>query len=110
LAAGDGSIDFMTMVMSHATLQPIATGSRRGPPEVLEQICAGQPTGDARRDALVRFVRNLVETIGTISDEEVSAIEAAGYTDQPLVDISLAIDVPAVASTAAHGWARPGKA
>jgi hypothetical protein len=29
LAAGDGSIDFMTMVMSHATLQPIATGSHR---------------------------------------------------------------------------------
>ncbi len=29
LAAGDGSIDFMTMFMSQATLQPIATGSRR---------------------------------------------------------------------------------
>ena len=54
---------------------------------------AGQPTGDAKRDALVRFVRNLAETGGTISDEEFSAIKAAGYTDQQLVDISLAIAV-----------------
>jgi hypothetical protein len=52
-------------------------------------------------------------------DEEFSAIEAAGYTDQPLVDISVAIavtvctnvchrihdttiDLPAVVYTAAH--------
>ena len=62
-------------------------------PEVLKQIRAGQPTGDARRDALVRFVRNLMQTRGTISEQEFSAIKAAGYTDQHLVDISLAIAV-----------------
>lgn len=62
-------------------------------PEVLKQIRAGQPTGDARRDALVRFVRNLEETSGTISEEEFSAIKAAGYTEAQLVDISLAIAV-----------------
>jgi uncharacterized peroxidase-related enzyme len=62
-------------------------------PEVLKQIRAGQPTGDARRDALVRFVRNLVQTRGTISMQEFSAIKVAGYTDQHLVDISLAIAV-----------------
>ena len=62
-------------------------------PEVLKQIRAGHPTGDARRDALVRFVRNLVQTRGTISGQEFSAIKAAGYTDQHLVDISLAIAV-----------------
>jgi hypothetical protein len=50
-------------------------------PEVLKQIRAGQPTGDAKWDALVRFVRNLAEPGGTISDEEFSAIKAAGYTD-----------------------------
>jgi uncharacterized peroxidase-related enzyme len=62
-------------------------------PEVLRQIRAGQPTGDAKRDALARFVRNLAQTSGTISDQEFSAIKAAGYTDQQLVDISLAIAV-----------------
>jgi uncharacterized peroxidase-related enzyme len=60
-------------------------------PEVLKQIRTGQPTGDAKRDALVRFVRNLQRTSGTVGIEEFSAIKAAGYTDQQLVDISLAI-------------------
>jgi uncharacterized peroxidase-related enzyme len=60
-------------------------------PEALNQIRAGQPTGDAKRDALVRFARNLTLTSGTISDAEFAAIKAAGYTDAQLVDISLAI-------------------
>jgi uncharacterized peroxidase-related enzyme len=62
-------------------------------PAVLKQIRAGEPTGDAKRDALVRFVRNLAKTSGTISDAEFSAIRSAGYTDRQLVDISLAIAV-----------------
>jgi uncharacterized peroxidase-related enzyme len=60
-------------------------------PDVLKQIRAGKPSGDAKRDALVRFVRNLMQTSGEISDEQFSAIKAAGYTDAQLVDISLAI-------------------
>jgi uncharacterized peroxidase-related enzyme len=59
--------------------------------DVLKQIRAGKPTGDAKRDALVRFVRILVQTSGTITDEQFAAIKAAGYTDAQLVDISLAI-------------------
>jgi alkylhydroperoxidase family enzyme len=48
-------------------------------------------TGDARCDALTRFVRMLQETCGTISQEAYSAIKAAGYTDAQLVEIALAI-------------------
>ncbi|HEY4077914.1 MAG TPA: carboxymuconolactone decarboxylase family protein [Rhizomicrobium sp.] len=62
-------------------------------PEVLRHIRVGQPTGDSKRDALVRFVRNLAQTSGTINDEELAAIRAAGYSDAQLVDISLAIAV-----------------
>jgi uncharacterized peroxidase-related enzyme len=58
--------------------------------EVLNQIRDGKPTGDAKRDALIRFVRTLAETSGTVSDEDFAAIKAAGYTDDQLVDISLA--------------------
>jgi hypothetical protein len=36
---------------------------------------------DAKRDALVRFVKNLQQTSGTISADEFAAIKAAGYTD-----------------------------
>ena len=62
-------------------------------PEALKQIRAGEPTHDAKRDALARFVRVLAQTSGTVSDDEFSAIKAAGYTDAQLVDISLAIAV-----------------
>ncbi|HEY4147002.1 carboxymuconolactone decarboxylase family protein [Pinirhizobacter sp.] len=60
-------------------------------PDALRQIRAGEPTGDEKRDVLVRFVRNLVNTSGTISDSAFNEIKAAGYTDTQLVDISLAI-------------------
>ncbi|WP_426702253.1 carboxymuconolactone decarboxylase family protein [Rhodanobacter sp. Col0626] len=64
-------------------------------PDALKQIRAGEPTGDEKRDALVRFVRNLVKTSGTISDNAFNEIKAAGYTDGQLVDISLAIALTA---------------
>jgi uncharacterized peroxidase-related enzyme len=59
-------------------------------PDVLEQIREGQPTGDARRDELVGFVRKLQQSSGTVSDEDFAAIKAAGYSDAQLVEISLA--------------------
>lgn len=62
-------------------------------PDVLKQIRAGQSTGDAKRDALVRFVRLLVQTHGTVSDAAFADIKAAGYTDAQLVEISLALAV-----------------
>lgn len=61
--------------------------------DVLKAIRSGEPTGDAKRDALVRFVTRLVRTSGTVGQDEFAAIQAAGYTDAQLVDISLAIAV-----------------
>jgi uncharacterized peroxidase-related enzyme len=61
------------------------------PNEAIKQIRAGQATGDIRRDALVNFVLNLQKTSGTISENELGAIRAAGYTDTQLAEISLAI-------------------
>jgi uncharacterized peroxidase-related enzyme len=58
--------------------------------EALKQIREGQPTDDAKRDALVRFVRNLAQSSGTVSDEDFAAIKAAGYSDAQLVEIGLA--------------------
>jgi uncharacterized peroxidase-related enzyme len=63
------------------------------PQDVLKAIRGGQPTGDGKRDALIRFVKLLASTSGTISADEFTAIKAAGYTDQQLVEISLAIAV-----------------
>src|SRR5262245_34065058 len=56
----------------------------------LKNIRNGAPTGDAKRDALVRFVRRLARTSGTVSEADFEAIKATGYSDAQLVDISLA--------------------
>ena len=62
-------------------------------PEALRQIREGSPTGDVKRDALIRFVRTIARKRGTISEEEFVAIKSAGYTDAQLVDISLAFAI-----------------
>lgn len=59
-------------------------------PDELKNIRDRRATGDEKRDALIRFVRKLAATSGTISDEEFAAIKAAGYSDAQLVEISLA--------------------
>ena len=59
-------------------------------PEELKKIRDGKPTGDAKRDALIHFVRKLAAASGTVSDEDFAAIKAAGYSDAQLVEISLA--------------------
>lgn len=62
-------------------------------PDALRQVRAGQPSGDARRDALVNFVRELAQHPGTVSDASFAAIRAAGFTDTQLAEIALAIAV-----------------
>lgn len=74
-------------VAAHSLLGKMAGLS----PDTLRHIRAGEPTGDAKRDALVRFVKRLASTSGTIDEAEFAAIREAGYTDQQLVEISLAI-------------------
>jgi alkylhydroperoxidase family enzyme len=59
------------------------------PVDTLRAIREGRATGDAKRDALVRFVSHLHATSGTIGEEEFTAIRAAGYTDVQLAAISL---------------------
>jgi len=78
-------------VAAHSHLAKLA-GVR---PQDLKQIREGQPTGDAKRDALVRFVRRLAKSSGTISDYDFAVIKAAGYSDAQLVEISLAFAIMA---------------
>src|SRR5262249_32875084 len=62
-------------------------------PEVIGKIRRGESTDDAKRDALIRLVRRLVQTSGTLPVEEFDAIKTAGYTDRQLVEISFAISL-----------------
>lgn len=62
-------------------------------PDVLKQIREHENTGDTKRDALIHFVRTLATTSGTISEAEFLTIKGVGYSDEQLVDISLAFAV-----------------
>jgi uncharacterized peroxidase-related enzyme len=61
--------------------------------ESLAALRNNKPTGDGKRDVLAQFVRKIVQTSGTLHEDEFAAIKAAGYTDEQIVDISLAIAV-----------------
>jgi uncharacterized peroxidase-related enzyme len=50
-----------------------------------------ETTGEPRRDALVRFVLDILRKPGTLPAESVDAIRAAGYSDAQLVAISFTI-------------------
>lgn len=68
-------------------------------PDTVRQIRAGQPTGDAKRDALIRFVSTIQKTSGTLSAEAFSAIRGAGYNDAQLADIALTIGLTVFTNT-----------
>lgn len=74
-------------VAAHSLLGKMAGLS----PEALRHIRAGEPTGDPKQDALIRFVKLLASTSGTIAETELNAVQDAGFTPQQLVEISLAI-------------------
>jgi len=61
--------------------------------EAMKQIRAGQSSGNHKRDALVRFVRRLVTSSGTVPEDAVADVRAAGYTEQQLIEAILAISV-----------------
>ena len=44
-------------------------------------------SNDARADAAVRFARIVVERRGHVSDDDLRAIKAAGYTDAQIVEV-----------------------
>ena len=63
------------------------------PPRSSAVPSATAETAPTKRDALVRFVRSLVLTRGTVSADDFWAIKAAGYKDTQLVEISLVMAV-----------------
>jgi len=63
------------------------------PSDTLHKIRVGQPTGDAKRDALVRMVRHLAQNPGTLPDAQLQGLLSEGYSGEDVVHIALAISV-----------------
>jgi len=59
--------------------------------EAMIALRKGEATGDARVDALAAFAHRLVQSSGTVPEEVVAAVRAAGVTDAQVVDTLLAI-------------------
>ena len=59
--------------------------------EAILALRQGRPSGDARNDALARFVLQLLTTSGTLPADVVSQVKQAGVTDSQVVDIAMAV-------------------
>lgn len=59
--------------------------------EAILAVRHGQPSGDARLDALAAFVHSVVTTSGDVPADVVIAVKQAGYSDAQIVDTLLAM-------------------
>lgn len=59
--------------------------------EAILALRQARPSGDARNDALAKFVLHLITTSGTVETDVVTAIKQAGFTDEQIVDVTMAV-------------------
>lgn len=62
-------------------------------PEELSQLRNGGATGDERRDALVRFVRVVSGSRGTVPAEVVQQVLAAGFSEPQVIEALLTVSL-----------------
>lgn len=58
-----------------------------------QQIRAGEATGNDKRDALVRFVRHVAGSTGTIDAARLNEVREAGYSEAQVIDALFAMSV-----------------
>lgn len=66
------------------------------------QIRKGESTGNARIDAIVRFVTQIVGTNGFVPKEELSAFMDSGFDDAAVVDVIVAYTLNVFTNTFNH--------
>jgi len=67
--------------------------AQHAPSELIEQLEAGQPLGDARLEALRQFVVALLETRGDVPREVWSLFREAGYTHAQALEVVAGVGV-----------------
>jgi uncharacterized peroxidase-related enzyme len=70
--------------------------------EATEALRNDQPLPDAKLEALAHFTRTLVEKRGFIARADAEAFQAAGYTEQQILGIVLALSVKVLSNYANH--------
>jgi uncharacterized peroxidase-related enzyme len=59
--------------------------------EAILALRQARPSGDARNDALAKFVLHLITTSGTVQTDVVTEAKQAGVTDAQIVDVTMAV-------------------
>lgn len=76
-------------------------------PEVLKALREGRTAPDSKLNALAGFVRALVRTKGRVSDADVAAFVAAGYTPEQGLGILLGVAMKTIANLGNHFMKTP---
>ncbi|MDZ4737326.1 MAG: hypothetical protein SGJ07_13350 [Rhodospirillaceae bacterium] len=79
-----------------------AIRTKECPGETDHRLQRGEPTGDARLDALCRFVAHLIDRRGWADDAELAAFFATGFTRAQALDVVLATALKAMTNHANH--------
>jgi len=62
-------------------------------PDTVRALQHGQPTNDAKLDAVAAFATAVIATRGAVSDAEYQAFLAAGYNEQQALEVVLGISL-----------------
>ena len=71
-------------------------------PDILAAVRAGTPLADAKLQALAVFTSRLFETRGLVSKDEAATFLAAGYSEQQILEIILAISIKTLSNYSNH--------
>lgn len=80
----------------------IADKAAKVEPDILAAVRAGAPLADAKLQALSVFTSRLFETRGLISKEDAATFLDAGYSEQQILEIILAISVKTLSNYSNH--------
>lgn len=86
-------------VAAHSMLAVMKSGVAK---DVVASVCTGEPVADARLSTLETFTRAMVKTRGNPTRADVEAFLAAGYTEQQVLSIVLAISVKVLSNYSNH--------
>ena len=59
--------------------------------EAILALRQARPSGDARNDALTKFVLHMITTSGTVQTDVITEVKQAGVTDAQIVDVAMAV-------------------
>jgi uncharacterized peroxidase-related enzyme len=80
----------------------VVAGMSKVPAAAVEALRNGDPLPDARLDALARFTRAVVRERGRVSESELAAFLAAGFTQAQVLEVVLGVAMKTLSNYANH--------